>query len=83
MVETLIAGKAPLDHFNNLGWTALIEAIVLGDGGPRHEAIVRALLKAGARANLADGAGTTLLGLAVQKGYSNIIHILELAGASR
>jgi ankyrin repeat protein len=83
VVEALIAGKAPLDHVNNLGWTALIEAIVLGDGGPRHEAIVRALLKAGARANLADGAGTTPLGLAVQKGYSNIIHILELAGASR
>jgi hypothetical protein len=83
VVQTLITGKAPLDHVNNLGWTALIEAIVLGDGGPRHEAIVRTLLKAGARANLPDATGTTPLGLAVQKGYSNIIHILELAGASR
>src|SRR3972149_373633 len=36
IVRTLIAAKAPLDHVNNLGWTALIESIVLGDGGKRH-----------------------------------------------
>lgn len=83
VVQTLIAGKAPLDHVNNLGWTALIEAIVLGDGGPRHAAIVRALIKAGARTDLPDSAGTTPLGLATQKGYARIIRILERAGASR
>lgn len=32
-VDKLIKGKAPLNHINNLGWTALIEAVVLGDGG--------------------------------------------------
>ena len=32
VVRTLIAAGAPLDHINNLGWTALIESIVLGDG---------------------------------------------------
>ena len=36
VVRALIDGKAPLDHVNNLGWTAHIEAIVLGDGGPSH-----------------------------------------------
>ena len=36
VVRTLIRAGAPLDHVNNLGWTALIESIVLGDGGPRH-----------------------------------------------
>ncbi|MBM3526444.1 MAG: ankyrin repeat domain-containing protein, partial [Alphaproteobacteria bacterium] len=36
VVRILIAAGAPLDHVNNLHWTALIEAIVLGDGGPRH-----------------------------------------------
>src|SRR5262249_57751525 len=35
VVRTLIAAGAPLDHVNNLGWTAVIESIVLGDGGPR------------------------------------------------
>ena len=38
VVRVLIEAGAPLDHVNNLGWTALIEAVVLGDGGPRHVA---------------------------------------------
>ena len=38
IVRELIRAGAPLDHVNNLGWTALIESIVLGDGGPRHTA---------------------------------------------
>ena len=41
VVRQLIAAGAPLDHVNNLHWTALIEAVVLGDGGPRHQAVVR------------------------------------------
>ncbi len=36
VVRTLIAARAPLDHVNNLQWTALIESIVLGDGGSNH-----------------------------------------------
>lgn len=36
VVRRLIRAGAPLDHVNNLGWTAVIESIVLGDGGPRH-----------------------------------------------
>ncbi len=35
VVQTLIRAGAPLDHVNNLNWTALIESIVLGDGGQR------------------------------------------------
>ncbi len=35
-VQHLIDAGAPLDHINNLGWTALVEAVVLGDGGPDH-----------------------------------------------
>ena len=36
VVRMLIAAGGPLDHVNNLGWTALIESIVLGDGGRNH-----------------------------------------------
>ena len=36
VVRALIEAKAPLDHINNLGWTALLEVVILGDGGPRH-----------------------------------------------
>jgi ankyrin repeat protein len=81
IVRTLIAAKAPLDHVNNLGWTALIESIVLGDGGKRHVATLRALVEAGANVNIADRSGATPLALAKRRGYSEMVAILEKAGA--
>jgi ankyrin repeat protein len=64
VVRQLIAAGAPLDHVNNLHWTAVIEAVVLGDGGPRHQATLKALLQAGASTRLADRQGRTPLQLA-------------------
>ena len=81
VVRALINAKAPLDHVNNLGWTALIEAIVLGDGGARHTEIVRLLIAAGADLQLADSRGVSPLALARNRGYGNIAAILESAGA--
>lgn len=81
VVRVLIAAKAPLDHVNNLGWTALIESIVLGDGGKRHTASLAALVKAGANVNLADRTGATPLTLAKRRNYSEMVKILEGAGA--
>ncbi len=56
VVRMLIAAKAPLNHVNTLGWTALLEAIVLGNGGANHTATVEALVQAGADVNLAGPA---------------------------
>jgi ankyrin repeat protein len=81
VVRALIKAKAPLDHVNNLGWTALIEAIVLGDGGARHGEIVRLLIAAGADPDLADQRGARPLALARQRGHGNIATILDHAGA--
>ena len=81
VVRTLIRAGAPLDHVNNLGWTALIESIVLGDGGARHTATLKALVDAGANVNLADRNGTTPLALAKGRGYREMAAILEKAGA--
>jgi ankyrin repeat protein len=81
VVRMLIAAKAPLDHVNNLGWTALIESIVLGDGGKRHIASLTALVNAGANVNIADRNGTTPLALAKGRGYTEMVAILEKAGA--
>lgn len=77
VVDALIAAGAPLDHVNNLGWTALIEAVVLGDGGARHVATAKALVKAGARKDLADRAGVTPLQYARQRHYRAMVEILE------
>jgi ankyrin repeat protein len=81
VVGTLIRAGAPLDHVNNLGWTALIEAIVLGDGGPRHTETLRALIEAGANINLADRNGQTPLALARLRGYGAMVKVLQQAGA--
>jgi uncharacterized protein len=81
VVEALLAARAPVDHVNNLGWTALIEAVVLGDGGARHQATVQALINGGASLDLGNRDGATPLSLARAKGYAGIAKILEQAGA--
>jgi ankyrin repeat protein len=81
VVRELIRAGAPLDHVNNLGWTALIESIVLGNGGPRHVATLKALVDAGANVNLADRSGTSPLKLAQGRGYTEMVFILQKAGA--
>ncbi len=77
VVRVLIAAGAPLDHVNNLHWTALIESIVLGNGGPRHTATLKALLDAGASTRLADRQGRTSLELARGRGYKEMVAALE------
>jgi len=79
VVKQLIAAGAPLDHVNNLHWTALIEAVVLGDGGKNHTSVVQQLLAAGANARLADREGNTPLMLARARGYKNMVTILSAA----
>jgi ankyrin repeat protein len=81
VVRTLIAARAPLDHVNNLQWTALIESIVLGDGGSNHTETLRALVEAGANVNIPDGRGATPLTLARSRGHRDMVAILEKAGA--
>ncbi len=81
VVKQLIAAGAPLDHVNNLHWTALIESIVLGNAGPRHVETLRALVAAGADTRITDRQGNTPLTLARARGYTEMVRILEGAAA--
>ena len=82
VVRMLIAAKAPLDHVNNLGWTALIESIVLGDGGKRHVATLAGAGRRPAPTSISPTAtGATPLALAKRRGYTEMVTILEAAGA--
>ena len=80
VVREFIRAGAPLDHVNNLGWTALIEAVILGNGGLRHTETVRALVEAGADPTISDRAGVTPLQHAQARGYSSIVSILHQIG---
>ncbi len=72
VVRRLIDAGAPLDHVNNLHWTAVMEAVVLGDGGADHLAVLDALLLAGADRSLSDRQGLTPLDHAERRGYTEM-----------
>lgn len=83
-VETvqLLLEKSAIDvnHINNLGWTALLEAVILSDGGPRHIEIVRLLLAHGADPNIADRDGISPLKHAQDRRYDAIAAMIKDAG---
>lgn len=81
IVRRLLEAGIEIDHVNRLRWTALLEAIILGDGGEAHTEVVRALVEAGADVDLADGEGVTPLEHARRSGYAAIAEILANAGA--
>lgn len=74
--ELLATSDVNIDHVNNLGWTALLEAILLGDGEARHQEIVKLLVEYGADVNLADSQGVTPLQHARRLGYEEMVHTL-------
>ncbi|MFE5737856.1 ankyrin repeat domain-containing protein [Streptomyces celluloflavus] len=66
-----------VDHVNRLGWTALLEAVILGDGGRAHQKIVELLITAGATPGLPDGDGITALEHAERRGFTEIAGLLR------
>lgn len=83
-VRRVVRTGIDLDHVNDLGWSALLEAVVLGDGGGRHQQVVRALLGAGADPTIPDADGRPPVALARDRGQVVIARMLaaaERAGA--
>ncbi|WOO81114.1 Putative ankyrin-containing lipoprotein [Vanrija pseudolonga] len=78
-VRRVVTTGIDVNHINNLGWTALLEAVILGDGSDKYAQIVRILLEAGAKPSIGDHDGVTALQHARQKGQSRIVEILEQA----
>ena len=81
IVRRLLETEIDIDHVNRLGWTALLEAIILGGGDERHTETVRALVAGGVDVNLADGGGVKPLAHARTHGYDEIAAILSDTGA--
>ena len=78
--ELLTRSKVDVNHINNLGWTALMEAIVLSDGGPAHQEIVQLLIEHGADVNIPDHDDVTPLQHARRRGFGEIVRVLEEVG---
>ncbi|MHA6684147.1 ankyrin repeat domain-containing protein [Mesorhizobium sp. A556] len=72
----LLASDIDIDHVNDLGWTALLEAVILGDGGPVHQEIVGLLVDAGAK-DIADRQGKTALDHARAMGFAEMAGRIE------
>jgi ankyrin repeat protein len=83
IVDRLLHAGVEVDHVNQLGWTALLEAVILGDGGPARVETVRLLLAAGADPHLPDRDGTPPLTHAESRGQSEVADLLRTAGGRR
>lgn len=79
--ELLEHSDTDVNHINNLDWTALLEAIILSDGGKNHQKIVQLLIDHGADVTISDGEGITPLDHAKKRGYKEIEQLLKKAGA--
>jgi len=76
-VRRVVSTGIDVNHVNDLGWTALLEAVVLGNGDSRYQEIVRILLAAGADPDIADDDGITPLHHARSRGFGVIADLLE------
>jgi ankyrin repeat protein len=79
-VRRVVSTGIDLNHVNDLGWTAMLEAIVYGDGSEPYQQIIGILLDAGADPTIADAAGLTPLQHAQSRGFTDIAARLQAAG---
>lgn len=79
--ELLTKTDIDVNHVNDLGWTALMEAIVLNNGGERQQQAIQLLIDHGADVNIPDRNNVTPLQHARENGFKEIEQILLTAGA--
>lgn len=77
-VKLLLAdGHVTINHQNNYGYTALIEAVALRDGSKVYQDIVSELLKYGANTDITDNYGKSAKDYANELGYGTISKLLK------
>jgi ankyrin repeat protein len=76
-VRRVVRTRIDVNHVNDLGWTAMLEAVILGDGSEPYQQIVRILLDAGADPTITDKDGVTPLQHAEASGQTAVARILR------
>ena len=76
-VKVLLTTQIDVNHVNDLGWTCLLEIVILGDGGPRHVEVAKLVLAAGADPKIADKDGVLPLTHARRRGQTEIARLIE------
>ncbi|HDR7734941.1 ankyrin repeat domain-containing protein [Bacillus thuringiensis] len=74
--ELLTRTNIDVNHVNNLGWTALMEAILLNNGNETQQQVIRLLIEHGADVNIPDHDGVTPLEHAHAHHFEEIEKIL-------
>ncbi|WP_428776432.1 CDC27 family protein, partial [Vibrio sp.] len=76
-VQVSLEAGIPVNHVNKLGWSALLEAVILGDGGYLYRDVIDALLDANADIHLQDRDGLSALDHARLMGQTGIVARME------
>lgn len=76
-VEVGIKAGVPVNHVNDLGWSALQEAVILGNESFLYCDIVRKLMENGALPHEKDNDGNSPIEIAKKRGNEKILSILE------
>ncbi|MFO1445102.1 ankyrin repeat domain-containing protein [Bacillus sp. Bva_UNVM-123] len=79
--ELLTNTDIDVNHVNDPGWTALLEAIILSNGDEKQQQTVQLLIDHGADVNIPDSHNVTPLQHARGKGFKKIEQVLLKAGA--
>lgn len=80
--ELLNRTDIDVNAVNDLGWTALLEAIVLGNNSDNDQQIVQLLIENGADVNKTDREGMTPLQHAEKLEFAEMVTMLKSAGAN-
>src|SRR5690606_37010862 len=67
----------PINHVNRLGWTALMETVILSDGGKLHQDILKIVVGGGAAACIPDHDGVHPLDHAKVQRYAKMLDRLS------
>ncbi|EOI06996.1 hypothetical protein UAY_00338 [Enterococcus moraviensis ATCC BAA-383] len=76
-VQLCLTAGVPVDHVNRLGWSALLEAVILGNSGFLYQDVIRELVQHQANVAQVDGTGKNALMYAKETADEGLLAILE------